>query len=194
MIYFLNLCNCGCGTIIYGNKLYVHNHHQRGKPKCIPEEVRQKISKTLMGNIPWNKGKCGCVSEEGKNNISNANKGCIPWNKGKKLPQYSGENACNWIDGRSFLPYCNKFNQLLKEEIRERDNRVCQNCEKSEIENKQKLSIHHIHYDKENCNPDLIALCNRCNLIANGNRNYWEEFFMNNLNRRNLLNWKIGVK
>lgn len=40
--------------------------------------------------------------------------------KGKLHPLY--------IDGRSFRPYCEKFNRKLKEAVKERDNHVCQNC------------------------------------------------------------------
>lgn len=40
--------------------------------KIIPKEVREKISKTLTGNIPWNKGKIGIYSEKHKRKISEA--------------------------------------------------------------------------------------------------------------------------
>jgi len=56
-----------------------------------------------------------------------------------------------------------------------------------EDENGQKLSVHHVHYDKENCAPDLISLCWRCNLKANTNRDYYENFFMEKLKERGLL-------
>jgi hypothetical protein len=191
----MNFCKCGCETIIADDKSYVHNHHFKGvKRGPLSEKHKQNISQTLMGNIPWNKGKSNCVSEQGKQNISKANKGRTAWNKGLKLPQYSGENGCNWIDGRSFKPYCKKFNEFNKEQIRNRDNRICQNCAKTELDNYQKLSVHHIHYDKENCKPDLITLCNSCNVKANGNRDYWEEYFMKKLKERNLLNYKLMEK
>ena len=106
-----------------------------------------------------------------------------------------GENAFNWKGGISYFPYCKKFNKILKEMVRTRDCRICQLCGKKEINNilingeNKKLSIHHIHYDKENCYPDLIALCNKCNSIVNGNRKYYEELFMNKLNEKELLFW-----
>ena len=102
-----------------------------------------------------------------------------------------GENHPSWIDGRSFIPYCNKFNERLKEMVRTRDNRTCQLCSLTEKENGKKLDVHHIHYDKQNCYPDLIALCCKCNLIVNKRvlRGYYEQTFMNNLNDRVLLFW-----
>lgn len=137
-----------------------------GKPKS--EEHRRKISITLMGHP---------VSQAFRKIISEANK---------------GENNHNWNNGSSFLPYCPKFNHRLKEQIRIRDNRTCQYCNKIEIQNKERLSIHHIHYDKKNCNKlDLISLCRSCNAKVNKNREYYEKLFMEILEKRNLLNWKF---
>lgn len=45
------------------------------------KETRDKISKSLIGNLPWNKGKKGCYSEETIKKISNSLKGNIPINK-----------------------------------------------------------------------------------------------------------------
>jgi len=98
-----------------------------------------------------------------------------------------GENSCGYIDGRSFKPYCDKFNNILKEKIRERDNYKCQLCGKTSDQENQKLTVHHIHYDKENCNPDLITLCRSCNGKVNKHRDYWEEYFMRQLAYRGLV-------
>lgn len=76
-----------------------------------------------------------------------------------KEGRYVGELNPNWRGGIAYLPYCSKFNQILRERIRERDNRTCQLC--GGKENGRKLYVHHIHYDKENCNPDLVSLCHR---------------------------------
>ena len=103
-----------------------------------------------------------------------------------KSKNFIGKNHYNWKGGISFEPYCEKFNEILKEKIRDRDGRVCQECGKTELENKQKLSVHHIHYDKENCAPDLISLCRSCNSKVNYNRDYWEEHFMKKLELRGL--------
>lgn len=92
-----------------------------------------------------------------------------------------GENNPSWKNGISFLPYCQKFTRHLKESIRKRDNYTCQLCGKIQDAVKEKLSIHHVHYDRENCYPDLISLCRSCNSKVNFNRDYWEDFFMSKL-------------
>lgn len=93
-----------------------------------------------------------------------------------------GDKHPNWKGGVSYLPYCHKFNEELKERIRDRDNRTCQLC--GERENGKTLTVHHIHYLKEDCEPELITLCNRCNSKVNFNREYYEELFMENVYSR----------
>lgn len=130
--------------------------------KKLSEKTKQKISIAISGkNHPFFGKK---LSEEHKRKMSNNH------------ADFSGENNPNWRGGISSLPYCFKFNNNLKEYIRNRDNYTCQLCEK--VQSKIKLSIHHIHYDKENCNPDLITLCGSCNSRVNFNRDYWEQYFM----------------
>ena len=42
----------------------------------------------------------------------------------------------------------------------------------------QVLHIHHIDYNKENCQEsNLITTCNQCNIKANYNRTYWKNFY-----------------
>jgi len=98
---------------------------------------------------------------------------------------FNGSKNPNYIDGRSYdVSYPSKFNDTLKEKIRQRDNYTCQNCLMTEEEHLvvfgTNLHIHHIDYIKENCNEDnLITLCNGCNSRANFNRSYWLSFFTN---------------
>ncbi len=183
------------------------------KGRKLSEETKQKMRLNRVGMLGKKhsqktkdmisknrKNKC-C----GKNNynygkkLSNKHKDDISktvselWNNGI----YDNRNYCgnpldkhpNWKGGLSYLPYCFKFNKELKEEIRERDNRICQLCGKTEEENGRKLDVHHIHYDKENCYPDLITLCNSCNIKANFNRDYWINVYMKILEKRGLLNY-----
>ena len=86
----------------------------------------------------------------------------------KILQKQSGDKNPNWRGGKSFEPYCSAFNDKLKEDIRNRDNRVCQLCGKSEILNGGKrLFVHHIDGDKmQGCDNKrwyLCALCHACN-------------------------------
>lgn len=145
---------------------------------------RSRSEKTKEKNRLSNLGKKH--SEEWREHNSLAHLGKPSPMRGKHYPELSGENASNWRGGTSFLPYCHKFNNELKERIRERDNRTCQLC--AIKENGKKLDVHHIHYDKENCDPDLIALCHCCHAKVNSsNRIYWEKYFVEHLITRELI-------
>lgn len=92
------------------------------------------------------------------------------------------ENNANWRGGISISPYASNWTEMLRESIRERDNRICQLCGKTEEEeiigNGCGLSVHHVDYDKQNCNEDnLITLCNSCHSTTNCRREFWTEFF-----------------
>lgn len=92
----------------------------------------------------------------------------------------SGEKNPRWNEGKSFEPYTHLFNQQLKDKIRVRDNFICQLCGIPELECNARLSIHHIDYDKVNCNENnLISLCNKCNSKVNSKREYWKVYFIN---------------
>jgi hypothetical protein len=101
------------------------------------------------------------------------------------------KNNGNWNGGISFNPYCEKFNDTFKEAVRERDDYICQLCGHEQKLDGCRLSIHHIHYDKENCYPDVIALCRSCNSAVNANRDHWEQYFEDLLIERGLVCWSI---
>lgn len=99
-----------------------------------------------------------------------------------------GDKNPNWIDGRTDFPYPQEFNDSLKEQIRKRDNYICQNCGMIEEEHLivigTNLHVHHIDYNKNNLNEtNLITLCGSCNARANFNRDYWETFYKNLINK-----------
>ena len=73
-----------------------------------------------------------------------------------------GKQNPNWNNGVSFLLYPQEFNKHLKTLIRKRDKFVCQLCYKNGWE------VHHIDYNKRNCNPlNLITLCKSCHAKTN---------------------------
>lgn len=91
---------------------------------------------------------------------------------GKECPALQGENNPMWRGGVSFEPYSPEFNERLKRKIRKRDGYICQRCGKTqeqELEElNKKLAVHHVDFDKENCDPsNLITLCASCNSKAN---------------------------
>lgn len=153
------------------------------------------------GQDIWNKGKTGIYSEDtikkmkkaGKKperikiSLQNLKKINNIGRKHTKEMRIRGSEAKKgsknpaWRGGTSFEPYGLEFNEDLKEVIRNRDRRKCQLCEKTELENKKKLTVHHIDYDKKNNNPNnLIALCGSCHQKTNFNRNYWTNYFSKN--------------
>jgi len=103
----------------------------------------------------------------------------------------------SYIHGQGNFPYPLEFTGELKEQIRKRDNYICQNCGMTEEEHLivygQILHVHHIDYNKENCKEDnLISTCSQCNARANHNRSYWQEFYINKINLLfNELNKKV---
>ena len=138
---------------------------QKGKKHS--EETKQKICKSRKKYI---------VSEKTKRKMSESHKGLF---EGDKHPLYgliNGENNPNWKGGISNNPYCSDWN-ILKKELKESDGNICQNplCEGRS----QRMTSHHIDYNKQNCHPfNIITLCNSCNSKANGNRYWWQKFYI----------------
>lgn len=95
---------------------------------------------------------------------------------------------------RIFNPYPTKFNKSLKEKIRKRDNYICQQCGMLEqlhiMVIGKVLTTHHIDYNKQHCEEtNLITLCNKCNIKANKNRDYWTKLFINKI--KEIYNYEV---
>lgn len=120
----------------------------KGKEKS--DKHKQSISKSIR---EWHKKRKEEFAEEGKDYSYNLR-----------------EDNGNWNGGSKYHPYCPKFNDKLKEEVRNRYERRCVVCGKSEILNGEKLSIHHIDGDKmQGCNGKkwhLTCLCKSCHSHA----------------------------
>ncbi len=151
------------------------------KGKTVSAESRAKMSKA-------HKGKGHSQSEVTRSKISKAHKGRVFTEEHKA--KLSANNACyllgktgeqhpSWQGGISFEPYSPEFNRVLKDSIRERDNHTCQLCGKTEKENGKRLAVHHINYDKKDCNDgNLISLCQSCNSVVNFSRDDWIDYFV----------------
>ena len=103
-------------------------------------------------------------SEETRKKISDAQK---------------GENNHNWKNGASFEPYCEKFNAEFKEYIRDKFRRICFLCGKTEEENGERLSVHHVNGNKEcGCDGDktcqFVPLCRVCHGKVHSKKTDWE--------------------
>ena len=147
----------------------------------MPEETKKKISKKNKGHsnskehnekIRKNHAKYWLGKKQSKKANDKRRRALIGKNKGSK----SGL----WRGGISFEPYGLEFNNDLREVIRNRDRRKCQVCQKIELNNKVRLSVHHIDYNKKNNNPNnLISLCKNCHMKTNSRREYWIKYFKN---------------
>ena len=142
------------------------------------EESIKKMSEARIG-IKFSKDTKKKMSEARKGKLSNAlgrhwklsKKTKLKMSKAKK-GKYVGKNNHFWKGGISFLPYSLNWTETLKKSIRERDNYICKKC--SQYGN----TVHHIDYDKKNCNLDnLITLCVSCHIKTNFNRENWERYF-----------------
>lgn len=176
------------------------------------KETRKKISQSKIGCITWNKGiKCGSRSEETKLKISKSMRKLFeegklePYNKNtnlsgmkgrhhtdkakKKLSMYCGERSSAWRGGVSFEPYGLKFSKKLKEQIRKKDNQICQECGKIQEELNYLLHVHHVDYNKKNNSIfNLISLCRKCHIKTNHNRKHWEGHFKMKIFIKKLFN------
>ncbi|MCK4522396.1 MAG: HNH endonuclease [Nanoarchaeota archaeon] len=113
-----------------------------------------------------------------KKKMSEAHKGNTQgFQKGNQLWKKNGM----WQGGIWNNPYSKDWTDTLRDSIRQRDEYVCQECGLHQDELKgwmKRLDVHHIDYDKENCDPkNLISLCRRCHNKTNLNREYWTQYF-----------------
>lgn len=172
-----------------GNAERGEKHHNYGKR--LPKDTCKKISDGKKGDKNPFYGKKH--TEESKRKIGDSVRGVLNhWSTHeiseevrKKMSEnhadVSGENNPNWKGGLSFGIYCEKFNNDLKERVREFFGRQCYVCGKTEEENGARLSIHHVNYDKMVCcndiSPLFVPLCRGCHAKTHGNRYEWENIF-----------------
>lgn len=157
---------------------------KRGNPSK-DKKVRMKISESKKGILK---------SQNVKDIISIRTKICMKREDVKRnlnnRPILYGENNPNWKGGISYEPYCCIWNDKeFKDDIKKRDRYYCQCCGITRYISFKvfecDLNIHHIDYNKKNCNPkNLIAVCRRCNSIANSNRIKWKEFYKEKINAK----------
>lgn len=164
--------HCKCGKEIHKNTKQCQSCFLKRLHKNIKRIIKICIKKRgnykKQNNPNWKGGwqnklsKCISCGKTLKNLYAIRCKSCSKKGNLNKL----------FIDGRSYDKYPPEFNKKLKLGILHRDNYTCQKC------HKKGRDIHHIDYNRFNCNQtNLITLCQKCNLRANFNRDYWFSFF-----------------
>jgi hypothetical protein len=143
------------------------------KGRVFTDEWKAKISAANQGKVSVRKG--AHHTDEAKQKLHDARIGQ------KHTPETiaifkatrKGENNPAWRGGVSFEPYCPKFNKDLKERVRAFFGYKCLGC--GVEQNGEKLSVHHIHYNKNACcdeTPAMFApLCRSCHGKTNKERN-----------------------
>jgi hypothetical protein len=206
----MNKCECGCGQEC--NKRFVNGHnirlgkcnrtgsifskeqknlisqklkdikksdnHKNNMKKSFTDDRRKKYAEFLKINNPM-------FNEEVRKKVSLKQKGRQVKESTKiKLMKYCGPLNSRWKGGISDEGYCDLWkDKEYKKEIKKRDFNTCLNPECSKKCNK--IVIHHINYDKKDCNPlNLITICSSCNSKANSDREWHKAWYNAILYRR----------
>ena len=167
--------------------------YRAGKP--IPKEVCEKRSASLKGRI---------ITPEWRAKISASSMGKHGTRTGKPVPESQrekqrlamqgrshtkehnfkiqcntprGKDSPHWNGGTSFGKYCPKFNNEFKERVRAFFGYTCLEC--GEPQNGEKLTVHHVLYNKQTCCDDTVPLfaplCRSCHSKTNFEREVWEK-------------------
>ena len=190
----------GEGTPMYGRTCekcpaYGVEPWNKGETKETNESVKKYVESGSKTRKEFN------ATEEGQKWLDEHNRGenAPMYGKGylvagEKAPMYgrTGDKCPVYKGGISFLPYCEKFDDDLKERVRKFFNRCCYVCGKSEQEQIDEmikegkrpvkvLDVHHVNYNKMVCcndvKPLFVPLCRSCHAKTHFDREYWEEFF-----------------
>ena len=154
---------------------YPKNAFKKGH--IVSDKIREKISKANKGYKHTDEAK----RKIGLNGYHKGMLGKRAWNKGLK-GFHAKEKHYNWQGGKSFELYGFDWTDLLKHSIRTRDCFICRICKK------HGWMVHHIDYNKNNCNPDnLVTLCHSCHSKTNFHREYWIKYFKKNIKEYEIM-------
>lgn len=161
------------------------------------EEQKKRVSEWRIWHTPRNKGKIWIYSEEYRNKIGSKSKwrfhtpeskqkirDKLIWVQRPKEVREKIQKAQLWEKGNNRRwwiankKYTSDWTYTLKRSIRERDFYTCRLCWLQQSERIH--SVHHIDYNKDNCNPsNLITLCSKCHWKTGYNRDKWIKYFSN---------------
>ena len=178
-------------------------NHNFGKPKSI--ETRLKMSVAAKGRPKSEEHRKNLikawktrppVSEETKSKLRESLKGNTN-SLGKKFSKEScrriseskkGEKSYQWKGGISFEPYCPKFTNEFRERVRAFFRYCCVQCGKTAVEDRRRLSVHHVNFNKmaccDNSIPLFVSLCQSCHSKTTRNRIFWEYWFTEMINHQ----------
>lgn len=185
------ICDCGNETVTFGHNLISGNTSSCGCYK--KESTHKRCFVDITGKRYGNLVVLRCTNETSHNDLlwecqcdcgnriitaslgpkGRISCGCVLRNKFK----YGAGNP-NWKGGISYEPYCPRFNNDLKQRVREFFNNECIICGRNKHDNKKNLSVHHVEYNKQACcdgkPAHFAALCSKCHAKTNSNRARWE--------------------
>ena len=152
------------------------------KGKELSLSHKEFLSKSHLGQTPWNKGRVGIYSKETRRKMSDSLKGKTAWNKGKHPDYMQGKNHHAWKGGITLENHLIRNSAEMKEWrhlIFERDNYACQICGQGGGE----LRANHIKRFADF--PELrteksngITICERCDYLWVINHEHeWESYF-----------------
>lgn len=155
------------GSFKKGHKSYPGIEKTQFKKGEMSEKQKGENNSSWKGGLP----KCEFCGKEVKDYRSKICKSCM-----------NGETHPSWLGGISFEPYGEDFKKRIRQEIRERDNHICQECGYTEEQLGYKLDVHHIDYNKKNNDfRNLISLCRSCHRQTNFKREDWTNYFNSKL-------------
>jgi len=182
------VCNCGNETIVRANHL-VHEHTK--SCGCLHRKlISDKHSLNLIGKRfgrlliikrlykKLNSTRCSvwkCICDCG--NIVEHTASALINNKVKSCGCLYYEQCCV-KNGLVDPLYCKEFSfKEFKIMIKQRDKFKCMNPD-CNFKFNDRLVIHHIDYNKKNCNlNNLITVCRSCNAKANYNRDWHKSWY-----------------
>ena len=190
-------CKCDKGHIVYmslyaimhGHKCQICIGNKKHTIGFIRAEFAKKEYTLLSTNYKNNKQKLKYRCKLGhihymRFDSFGSGRECPTCKKIKLFINRSGEKHWNWKGGISKEPYCQEWTKKLRGFIKKRDGYKCMNpCCNSK--NPNRLSVHHIEYDKKLCgHKHLITVCTSCNIKANTDRDFHESWYKAIMYRR----------
>ena len=168
MLVEIDCAYCGDRLSVYPRDI------EKGKKYC----SKECFNKTLPGMESPMKGKKHTKETREKISMILTGRKLSDDVKRKLSERMSGEGNHFWEGGKTPEIYPKDWNKILKENIRQRDEYICQECGIHQDELEWKLDVHHIDYDKYNLDPEnLISLCKSCHSKTNYNREHWLNCF-----------------